>query len=137
MYYTLDGTAPTESSSLYKGPFAITSNATLQVRAWAAGYEGSGISKAYYQVNADIGAGTGLEGIYYNNTVATGTPASHEDTPDINFNWNGNAPVYGVAGSYWSAEFYRDCSCPGVGLLHVLFKLHGWSGALINGTSYK
>src|SRR5208282_987829 len=38
MYYTLDGTIPTTSSTLYTGPITISSTQTLKVLAVATGY---------------------------------------------------------------------------------------------------
>lgn len=41
IYYSLDGTEPTESSKLYEGPFSITEDCILRVRAFKDGWEPS------------------------------------------------------------------------------------------------
>ncbi len=134
IYYTLNGTTPTQNSPLYSGPITLTSNASLEVKAWTSGEGPSGVSKAYYQINPDTGTGTGLEGLYYNNnTTATGTVTTHETTPDINFNWNGNPPVYGVGGDNWSANFIGTVLAPVSGYYTFYLTSDDGSELWING----
>lgn len=50
IYYTLDGTTPTSQSTLYTGPVAIASSATLSAIATASGYSNSGVESAAYTI---------------------------------------------------------------------------------------
>ncbi len=48
IYYTTDGTDPTDSSSLYSGPIAISSTTTFKARAYKSGMSPSRIATAVY-----------------------------------------------------------------------------------------
>jgi hypothetical protein len=106
IYYTLDGSMPTQSSTLYTGPFTVTTSLLLQARAYASGYGPSSVVSASYLVSPAIGNGTGLFGAYYNGTMdPTGTPTLTEIDPSIDFDWNGNPPVAGVGGTDWAGDW--------------------------------
>jgi mono/diheme cytochrome c family protein len=51
LYYTLDGTLPTTNSSLYSGPFKLTSNVTVEANAFEAGFNTSVAATAVFTVN--------------------------------------------------------------------------------------
>jgi hypothetical protein len=44
IYYTIDGTEPTEASTLYTGPFAVAANCTVKARAYKENYEPSDVT---------------------------------------------------------------------------------------------
>ena len=96
IYYTLDGTPPTAGSTLYTGPFNLTSNAVVQAAAIAAGAVNSAIASASFINTAAAGNGTGLTGAYYaNHTSAspfTGLPVLVQTNATINFNWGTTGP---------------------------------------------
>ena len=48
IYYTLDGSEPTPSSTLYTGPFVISQSQTLKARGYASGFIESGVLVANY-----------------------------------------------------------------------------------------
>jgi uncharacterized repeat protein (TIGR03806 family) len=48
LYYTLDGSLPTTSSTLYTGPFVVSNTATVNANAWASGYSNSVIGSALF-----------------------------------------------------------------------------------------
>lgn len=48
IHYTTDGTAPTESSTLYSAPIPISATTTVKARAFASGMRPSGIAAATY-----------------------------------------------------------------------------------------
>ena len=48
IYYTTDGTVPTESSNEYSSPFVIGSTERLRARAYKSGYKRSDISESFY-----------------------------------------------------------------------------------------
>lgn len=51
IYYTLDGKSPTQSSTLYGGPIAVTEPVTIKARAYATGYTASAIMTAEYTIS--------------------------------------------------------------------------------------
>ncbi|HWA93292.1 MAG TPA: family 16 glycosylhydrolase [Terracidiphilus sp.] len=55
IYYTLDGSAPTTSSSIYEAPFLIASNVTLKALASKTGYTASTISSQTFTPNIPSG----------------------------------------------------------------------------------
>jgi hypothetical protein len=110
VYYTTDGSTPTQSSNAYSGPVTFNSSLTFTAKAFAPGYGPSAQTQDNYQINAVIGNGTGLLGNYYNNYTdpsqpLPGTPTNSELDPLINFNWNGGSPIAGVGGDNWAAEW--------------------------------
>ena len=50
LYYTLDGTMPTASSTLYTAPITIAATQTLKAIAVAANFDNSGVSSATYTI---------------------------------------------------------------------------------------
>jgi len=102
IFYTLDGTAPTAGSTLYVGPFNLTSNAVVQAVAVAAGAVNSAIASASFINTAAAGTGIGLTGAYFTNHTSaspfTGSPVLVQTNATINFNWGttGPSPVVGA-----------------------------------------
>jgi len=78
VYYTTNGTPPTTSSSLYRGPITVSSSETLQAIASASGYSTSTIASATFSINQSSSFNlTGLtspatvtESIFVNASVA-------------------------------------------------------------------
>ena len=56
IYYTVDGSTPTTGSTLYTGPFQLTTDTTVQAIASAAGYLQSATSSATYTFNTQTPA---------------------------------------------------------------------------------
>ncbi len=50
IYYTLDNTAPTTNSTLYTGPFPLTTSATINAQAFLGGQIGSSIVSANFSI---------------------------------------------------------------------------------------
>jgi autotransporter-associated beta strand protein len=102
IYYTLDGTAPTSGSTLYSGPFNLTSNALVQAIAIAPGAANSAIASASFVNSAAAGNGTGLLGQYFANQSSTnpftGAAVLVRTNATINFNWGttGPSPLVGA-----------------------------------------
>ena len=97
IYYTLDGTMPTASSTLYAGPFTLTSNAVVQAVAIAPGSVNSAVTSTSFVNTAAAGNGTGLKAQYFTNATSaspfSGSPALVTTNPTVNFssisNWPG------------------------------------------------
>ena len=106
VYYTTDGSVPTQSSTRYTGPVTFTTSLTFSARAFASGYGASPEVQKNYQVNAVIGSGVGLQGYYYNGVQTPGgTFTALRVDPTINFIWNGASPIAGVGQTNWSAQW--------------------------------
>jgi len=54
IYYTLDGTDPTESSLVYSGPIEVSATTTIKAMATASSYANSDIATATYTINEPI-----------------------------------------------------------------------------------
>jgi hypothetical protein len=99
IYYTTDGSAPTQSSTLYLGPIALTSNAVLNAKAFKSGSNPSAVASASFTVgtplaqlaltwqdNADdednfaIERKTGTSGTYSQITMTAMNVTSYVDT---------------------------------------------------------
>ncbi len=98
IYFTLDGTVPTTNSTLYTSPITLTNTAGLQAIAVLPGQGISTVAQAVFFSNTSIGAGTGLMGEYYADTLYTnpfvGSDLVRTDAV-INFNWDTNPPAPG------------------------------------------
>jgi len=79
LYYTLDGSTPTQSSATYTGPLTIDHSCTLRVQAYHPDYTVSGVASAAYTIvvadplllpaSGTYAAGTAI-------TVSTATPGA-------------------------------------------------------------
>ena len=56
IYYSTDGSVPTQSSTLYAGPFTLTSSAIVKAKAFKSGYTGSNETSASFTVAAALSA---------------------------------------------------------------------------------
>ena len=54
IYYTLDGTDPTETSTVYNEPISVNATTTIKAMATASGYANSAIATATYIINEPI-----------------------------------------------------------------------------------
>jgi uncharacterized repeat protein (TIGR03806 family) len=94
IFYTIDGSTPTQASTRYTGPFVLTNSAAVKARAFAPGSAGSAVVTATFIVSTSLGSGTGLFGQYWANQAASfaGTPRLTRVDPGINFDWNNQGP---------------------------------------------
>ncbi len=105
-YYTTDGTAPSQSSTFYTGPFTLTNDAIVQVIAVANGAV-SGVASASFINSSAYGTGSGLTAAYFSNQIGTFIPPATLTRTDavVNFNWNGASPAPGVGGTNFSVRW--------------------------------
>jgi hypothetical protein len=98
IYYTLDGTTPTEASTLYTGPFQLTQSAGVQAVATLPGSSNSPAALATFISSDTVGLGSGLVGQYFSNSFPAnpfiGSPLVRTDAV-VNFNWDSVPPVPG------------------------------------------
>ena len=60
IYYTLNGSDPTNTSPVYGGPITINADTTLKARAYKAGFHASAIATAVYEIDAEPPVISGL-----------------------------------------------------------------------------
>jgi len=133
--YTLDGSSPTVTSTLYSKPFTLASSATLTAKAFLAGSGSSIPVQNFYLINPSVGKGTGLFGAYYNNSQNPGgTPTATEIDPTINFNWAGNSPITGVLGTNWAGEWTGQIEAMTTGTYTLTTQSDDGVQVYINGT---
>jgi autotransporter-associated beta strand protein len=113
IFYTLDGTAPTTSSTLYTAPFLVTTTANLQAIAVKAGAVNSGVASASFINTAAVGTGTGLLAQYWTNTTAAAfsnigfsAPATLARTDAVvNFDWSAAGPDPSIGQTNFTARW--------------------------------
>lgn len=77
IYYTTDGSLPTQSSNLYTGPVTLTQTTVFKARAYLNGGGASAVVENDYLIDGVIGSGTGLLGAYYDGIQdPAGTPTA-------------------------------------------------------------
>ena len=91
MYYTLDGSTPTTSSTAYAGPISVTKNITIKAVTAAYGYLASSVSVGSYYIQAPAPTFSVPSGTYYTsqNVVASSTIAG----ATIYYTTNGSNPT--------------------------------------------
>ena len=98
IYYTVNGTAPSTTSTFYTGPFVLTNSAAVQAIAVANGAVNSAIASASFVDTAAVGNGNGLRAEYFTNASSgspfTGSPILITTNATVNFslatNWPGS-----------------------------------------------
>jgi uncharacterized repeat protein (TIGR03806 family) len=106
IYYTLDGTTPTAASTLYAGPFILTSNAVVRAVAVQTGAVNSAVVSASFVNTAAPGNGSGLNGEYFANANSanpfSGSPVLVQTNPVIDFSSAANWPDAVVGSNHFT-----------------------------------
>jgi alpha-tubulin suppressor-like RCC1 family protein len=72
IYYTLDGTTPTQSSpSTPSGGILFLGNYTLKAQGWATGLSPSSVTSAAYTISGTVGGGAVAAGLYHGLVLKT------------------------------------------------------------------
>ncbi|MDE1160633.1 MAG: chitobiase/beta-hexosaminidase C-terminal domain-containing protein [Acidobacteriaceae bacterium] len=93
IYYTIDGTTPTTSSTLYTGSFSVSSTETIEAIAVASGYLNSAVATAKYTIEtlAATPIFSPVPGTY--TTVQTVTISDATSGATIYYTTNGTMPT--------------------------------------------
>jgi len=101
IYYTVNGSAPSTSSSVYSGPISVSSNSTVQAIATASSYSQSALASVSYSFPAATPAIAPAGGTYVSNqtvSLSTSTPGAA-----IYYTTNGSTP--NTSSTLYSAPF--------------------------------
>ena len=118
IYYTLDGSQPTETSTLYTGPFNITNSAAVKAFAVRTNLVDSGIAAATFLNSVVVGNGAGLTGKYLANSLqnTNGVATLTRVDPTVDFDWSGTPPDPSIGLSdytvVWSGQVEAQFSEP-------------------------
>ena len=91
LLYTLDGTAPTNTSSLYAGAFTLTTNAVLSVIGFQDGFVSSALVQRNYGIQVDTPVMSPPGGYFPDGTIITLTVLRTNAT--IYYTLNGDDPT--------------------------------------------
>ncbi|MGA9641875.1 MAG: chitobiase/beta-hexosaminidase C-terminal domain-containing protein [Terriglobales bacterium] len=91
MYYTLDGSTPTTSSTPYAGPITVSQNTTINAITAAYGYITSPVSSGTYLIQAPTPTISPAAGTYYNTQTVTISDTVSGAT--IYYTTNGSVPT--------------------------------------------
>jgi uncharacterized repeat protein (TIGR03806 family) len=113
IYYTLNGAAPTTSSTLYTGPITLTNTVALNAIAAQLGAFNSAVASASFINSSSIGNGAGLLGRYWSNiTSAAFTNIAFSQLPSltrtdaiINFNFGAAGPAPSVGKTNYAVRW--------------------------------
>jgi hypothetical protein len=111
IYYTANGSTPTQSSTLYTGPISIASTTVIKAKAFKSGYSASAEASASFTLNIPPPAPTcpqpgsnSFTGCYYSGMDFDNLVYTRND-PQINFNWLLGSPDSAVPAERFSVRW--------------------------------
>ncbi len=127
IYYTLDGTDPTEASTLYNGPILINKNTLVKARAFKAFHNPSPISSAqYYLQVADpiVNFASGNYNNYIQVSLTKPTPGS-----DIRYTLDGSDPSSTLGTQYTNVPITVNTDQT---LKAIAYRTDWWDSAIVS-----
>lgn len=118
IYYTLDGSNPTISSTRYAAPFTVSNSAAVTAFAVQSNLVDSAVASASFINSLVIGNGIGLTGRYWSNQLRTtnGVPTLLRVDPGIDFDWSGTSPDPSISQNdftaVWSGQVQAEFTEP-------------------------
>lgn len=92
IYYTLDGSTPTSSSTLYSGPITLSTNTTLKAIASAPNYLQSAVSSAVFAFDTQTPSVTFTPGQGTYTSAQSVTLSDTDTTAEIHYTTDGTPP---------------------------------------------
>ena len=107
IYYSTDGTEPSQQSTLYVAPITLTNSAAIRAKAFVTGMYPSPTTIGTYLGPGSVGSGIGLQGDYYSNQLMTfnGTPTLTRIDSTINFDWGAGSPDPKISADRFTARW--------------------------------
>ena len=114
IYYTVDGSTPTTSSTLYAAPFVVTDTTIIKAKAYKTGFVDSSVAVATLLNSSAIGNGTGLTGSYFSNQALTFTnpPTLVRTDATVNFNWGSGSPDPSISVDHFTVRWTGAVQAP-------------------------
>jgi hypothetical protein len=111
IYYTLDGSTPTQAGQRYAGAFVVSACATLEARAFSTGREASPVAVMSFATPLPPSDGTGLLATYFASPDLNGQSVQRVD-PVIDFGWPDGQPAPSIGPENFSARWVGELKAP-------------------------
>jgi hypothetical protein len=128
--YTLNGTDPTESSTIYNGPILVDDDTEIRARAWKRGMNPSAVISETYTYDAEQGAPKG--DYFANPIVISGESGSRVIDDNSAYTVEDDEPLHTLENySYWPQchTVWYKWTAPGSGTMTFVTGLQWWTGA--------
>jgi Chitobiase/beta-hexosaminidase C-terminal domain len=133
IYYTLDGSAPTTSSTPYSGPLSVSQNTTINAIATAPNYSASVVSNGFYSIQIPAAATPAISpagGTFTTPPVVTLSDSAANAT--VYYTTNGSTPT--TSSTQYTAPF--TITSPGTTIVEALAVVSGTPNSNIASASY-
>ena len=128
--YTLNGTDPTESSTVYTGPIIVSDNTEIRARAWKSGMNPSAVVAEFYTYDAAQGAPKG--DYFANPIVISGESGSRVIDDNSAYTVETGEPWHTMDDYGYYYYQYHTVWCkwtaPGTGTMTFATKMTGYKG---------
>ncbi len=124
--YTLDGTTPTETSTVYTGQILVVDTTTIKARAFATGSNPSATASATYTYNAAAGA---PKGDYFDNPInISGESGTRVIDDNADYTIEDGEPYHTLENNSWWNQYrsaWYKWTAPGSGTMTFSTKCSG------------
>jgi hypothetical protein len=130
IYYTIDGSTPTTSSTQYKTPLTLSSSETLNAIAVATGYAPSVVATANYTVNLTVDPPTFSPAAGTFTTIQTVTLADDTSGSAIYYTTDGSTPTTS------STQYTGPIHVLGTETINAIGALSGYANSSVASATY-